>query len=92
MSNQFENSHFLNNFWSNGNAIPVDVIASFNVNGMVKPLYIRIANIQYKIETYVETRTARISKFDCTIINNDRLMPIICLYYRDSGKWMLERY
>lgn len=79
--------------------IPVDVIATFNVQGKMKPNYIRLEDDRHILQTYKieniiyskEERYAGISVllFCCNIYRGDGLQMIQIKYHINTHQWVL---
>lgn len=80
--------------------IPVDVIATFNVKGEIKPNYIRLEDDShtlqtYKIENIIFSREEKYSGipvllFCCNILRNDCMQMIKIKYHIQTHQWVLE--
>lgn len=81
------------------NHMPVDVIATFNVQGNIKPNYIRLedenhALQSYKIESVVYCKEenfagAPVLVFCCNIVMGDCLQMIKVKYHIRTHQWVL---
>lgn len=81
--------------------IPVDVIATFNVEGKMKPDYIRLEDEEHMLHTYKidsveytkEEAYAGINRicFVCQIIVDDCIRRIKLYYFLETHKWTLFR-
>jgi hypothetical protein len=79
--------------------MPVDVIATFNVQGMIKPNYIRLEDENHALQTYKiesiifskEEKYAGISVllFCCNILRGDYLQMINIKYHIKTHQWVL---
>lgn len=79
--------------------IPVDVIATFNVQGKIKPNYIRLEDEDhtlrtYKIENIVYSKEEKYSGipvllFCCSIVRGDCLQMINIKYHIKTHQWVL---
>lgn len=79
--------------------MPVDVIATFNVQGKIKPNYIRLEDEShalqtYKIESIVFSREENYSGitvllFCCNIILGDCMQMIKIKYHIKTHQWVL---
>lgn len=66
----------------------VPVIASFDAQGHVSPLYVRINRIPYRIETYyVVTRYSNVTEFRCKIADSGFLRPLELTFYGNEQMW-----
>ncbi len=81
------------------NHMPVDVIATFNVQGKIKPNYIRLEDENhvlqtYKIESIVFSKEENfagipVMVFCCNIILEDCLRMIHIKYHIKTHQWVL---
>ena len=79
--------------------MPVDVIASFNVEGRIKPGYIRIEDEEGSLHTYkiVEVLSCREEKyagvpvmlFRCSILREGHLQLINIKYHIKTHQWVI---
>jgi len=79
--------------------MPVDVIATFNVQGKIKPNYIRLEDYNhalqtYKIETVIYSREENYSGipvllFCCNIKRDDCMQMINIKYHIKTHQWVL---
>jgi hypothetical protein len=79
--------------------IAVDVNATFNTVGDIKPLYIRLEDDNRKLHVYkiIEVITKEVEHngihnifmFTCTIQINDTIKNIRIKYHPNSNKWIL---
>lgn len=79
--------------------MPVDVIATFNVQGKIKPNYIRLEDENhalrtYKIESTVFTREEKyagvpVLLFGCNIVLGDSMQMINIKYHIKTHQWVL---
>ena len=68
--------------------IIVPVIASFDSNGKIKPLYVRIYGASYKIDSSVmHCNFINTIDFNCKVIDGDSLKPLILTFHRKEGVW-----
>lgn len=67
---------------------PVPVIASFSVDGEIKPLYVRLQNITLKILSYciIDQNLAWI-EFRCTVEDQGIRKNIKLYYYMHEPSW-----
>lgn len=75
--------------------VPVDivpVIASFDANGHIAPLYVRIQGQSYKIGNYhVKCNYANSVSFNCNVIDGDVLKPVMLTYFQDENIWTIPK-
>lgn len=70
----------------------VPVIASFNSEGKIAPLWVRINGNAYKIDSYWSNVCFRnIVEFRCKIIDGDCLKPLSLTFYREEGMWTIPK-
>ncbi|MDO4166981.1 MAG: hypothetical protein Q4D32_06225 [Eubacteriales bacterium] len=68
----------------------VPVIASFDAEGHIKPLYVRIQDTPYKIDSYwIKSQYANSTEFFCKVINRDKLTPLSLTYHAEEGVWTM---
>ena len=68
----------------------VPVIASFNDDGQIKPLYVGINGNSYKIDSYWVRRSfSNQVEFHCKIIIENVIKPIILTYYLHECIWTI---
>lgn len=74
--------------YSYKNPKKVSVIASFDAEGKIRPLYVRIGSESYKIATFWEkSRFINVTEFHCQIVDGDTLKPVVLTFYREDGFW-----
>lgn len=73
--------------------MPVDiipVIASFNEEGQIKPLYVGINGKRYKVESYWVRRSfANQIEFHCKLLLEESLQTLIITYYMNECIWTI---
>lgn len=70
----------------------VPVIASFDDQGHIKPVYVRIHGETYKIDSYfVRYAFAGQIEFNCKIVDGNRLLPLSLTYYQKECMWVIQR-
>ncbi len=70
----------------------VPVIASFDNDGHIKPLYIGINNESYKVESsWVRKNFANQMEFQCKIKIDNYLKPVVLTYYMNECIWSVPR-
>ena len=68
----------------------VPVIASFNDDGQIKPLYVGINGERYKVASYWVRRSfSNQIEFHCKLIDQDLLKPVIITYYENECIWTI---
>jgi hypothetical protein len=79
--------------------MPVDVVATFNVQGKIKPNYIRLedeahALKTYRIENIIFSREEKyagipVLLFCCNILRNDSMQMIKIKFHIKTHQWVL---
>ena len=70
----------------------VPVIASFDTDGHMKPLYVRINGESYKVSScWTKTTFENAVEFTCKVIVGDYLKPLSLTYYRREGMWTIPK-
>lgn len=70
----------------------VPVIASFNTEGKIKPLYVRIKDKSYKIDSFWVMYTfTNITEFNCKISDGENIYPLKLTYYHAEGVWCMPK-
>lgn len=68
----------------------IPVIASFNDEGQIKPLYVGIDGERYKVHSYWVRRSfSNQIEFQCKLIVGDTLKIIIITYYLNECVWTI---
>ncbi len=68
----------------------VPVIASFDSEGHVIPLYVRIGDLSLKIKSsWLKPSFADIMEFHCMVIDGDCLKPLILTYRQRESVWQI---
>ena len=68
----------------------VPVIASFNDDGQIKPLYVGINGKRYKVDSYWVRRSfSNQIEFHCKLIIENMLKPVIMTYYLNECIWTI---
>lgn len=66
----------------------VSVIASFDTDGHIRPLYVRISGEPLKVHTsWLKPSFGKIMEFHCKVIDHDRLKPLVLDYHSREGVW-----
>lgn len=75
--------------------MPVDivpVIASFDSEGHIAPLLVRIEGNAYRIKSFwIKKSFSNTIAFNCQIIDNDCLKPLSLTYMQDESVWTTPR-
>ena len=73
--------------------MPVDiipVIASFNEEGQIKPLYVGINGERYKVQSYWVRRSfSNQIEFSCKLAFGETLQTLIITYYMNECIWTI---
>lgn len=70
----------------------VPVIASFDTEGHIAPLYVRIDGNPLKIESYWASSIYRnVVEFRCKVSNNGYLKPLLLCFHRQEGMWTIPQ-
>lgn len=70
----------------------VSVIASFDTDGNIKPLYVRIGEESLKVYSAgVKHTTQEIRTFRCQVIDGDALKPLELSYHSRESLWMIPK-
>lgn len=74
---------------------PVDivpVIASFDAQGHIAPLYVRINGIALKIESFwISSTFHNIVDFKCKVSDNGYLKPLALSFHQQEGMWTIPK-
>lgn len=74
------------------NSIIVPVIASFDSEGHIKPLYVRINECAYKIHSvWLKPDFGARSTFQCKIVDGSFLKPLILTYHHQETTWTMPK-
>ena len=70
----------------------VPVIASFDTDGHIAPLYVRINGISMKVDSFYErNKFSNSVEFFCKVIDNDYLKPLHLTYYTAERVWTIPK-
>lgn len=70
--------------------VKVSVIASFDTNGHIRPLYIRFGEEALKVHSFSEKpSTMGFREFRCQVIDNDCLKPLALTYRTNDNVWTI---
>ncbi len=68
----------------------IPVIASFNEEGQIKPLYVGINGERYKIDSYWIRRSfSNQIEFSCKLVLGETLQTMIITYYINECIWTI---
>lgn len=75
------------------NLQPVSVIASFDVNGHVKPLYVRLGEESLKVHSsWIKPDSyASVCIYECQVIDNGVLKTITLNYHHHDKLWCVPK-
>lgn len=74
------------------NLINVPVIASFDAEGRVKPLYVRFGDECLKVHSAVEKpSTFDLKEFQCQVVDNGYLKPLALAYRMRDTVWTIVK-
>lgn len=66
----------------------VPVIASFDKQGHIRPLYVRLGSESYKInDAFCDATFSNTITFRCHVIDNGYLKPLVLIYHRSCNMW-----
>ncbi len=69
----------------------VPVIASFDSNGRIKPIYVRIYGAAYKVDSsHMISNYIHTMEFTCKLIDGDSLRPLMLTYHKQEGMWSVR--
>ena len=70
----------------------VSVIASFDTDGHIKPLYVRISEDSLKIySSWLKPSFRGLMEFQCKVIDNDCLKPLVLTYHMTENVWTIPK-
>ncbi len=76
----------------------IDIVAAFNPIGDIKPVYVRLEDENYTLQTYkLEVNSNKQEKYSglnaflfvCSIERNNKIEELKIRFYCDSHKWVL---
>lgn len=71
----------------------VPVIASFNDEGQIKPLYVGINGERYKVQSYWVRRSfSNQIEFQCKLVDQNIVKPVIITYYLNECIWTIPEH
>lgn len=74
------------------NSILVPVIASFDSEGHILPLYVRINGESFKIHSaWLKPGFYPTSTFQCQIEDNGTIKPLILIYHQRESVWTMPK-
>lgn len=70
--------------------VMVSVISSFDKEGNIIPLYVRIDGEPLKIyNAYLSNSTYSLLHFKCEVMSNDCVLPLMLYYHVHDHKWSM---
>lgn len=70
----------------------ISVIASFDSEGRIKPLYVRIGDSALKVHSFYERRKfANQIEFICTVEVHDFIRPVELTFHQRECMWTIPR-
>lgn len=70
----------------------VSVIASFDTEGYIRPLYVRIGNESLKIHSsWIKPSFSESMEYSCKVIDEGVLKPLILTYHKRENVWTIPR-
>lgn len=70
----------------------VSVIASFDTDGHIRPLYVRINEDSLKVHSsWIKPSFRGMMEFRCKIIDNDYLRPLVLTYHMAENVWTIPK-
>lgn len=70
----------------------VPVIAGFDSDGKIIPLYVKIDGEKLKIDSYwVKSKFADITEFRCKILRENTEYPVALTYYGKESVWTIPK-
>lgn len=70
----------------------VPVIASFDSEGHIKPLYVRIGEYSCRVHSFwIKNTFSNITEFNCQIEDNGHLKPVLLTFYQRECVWTIPK-
>lgn len=70
----------------------VSVIASFDTDGHIRPLYVRINEDALKVySSWLKPSFSGVMKFNCKVIDQGCLKPLLLTYHKAEGIWTIPK-
>lgn len=70
----------------------VSVIASFDTDGHVKPLYVRVNQESLKVHSsWMRPSFHGFLEFQCKVIDNGCLKPLTLSYHKNENVWVIPK-
>lgn len=71
----------------------VSVIASFDTEGHIRPLYVRIGKDSCKVHSFwLKPSFREVLTFSCQVIDHDRLKPVLLEYHQRENVWIIPKW
>jgi len=71
----------------------VPVIASYDTQGRIRPLFVRINSEEYKVENYWEKYSCGNNvDYNCTLSRENRTYKLILTYHIRETTWSIPKY
>lgn len=82
-----------NPFVDNVQHVPVPVIASFNKEGKIIPLYFSVEGIKLRVDNIKWENAGRMwgNHFKCEVTLGERVEEVDLYYFADSRKWTMKK-
>lgn len=85
--------HVSYNSYDFRNVEVVPVIASFDSLGHIKPLYVRIGENAWRVDSYWEKySTFDIVSFNCRVSYEEYVQNLLLTYYAREAVWTIPKY
>ena len=85
-------SQFIRNLRDMGSIELVSVITSFDTEGHIRPLYIRIGEDCLKVHSSWERHFFNDRRvFQCKVIDNNCLKPLVITFYEHEATWAIDK-
>lgn len=70
----------------------VSVIASFDTEGHIRPLYVRIGEESYKVHSsWLKPSFDLQSTFQCQVMDGQQLKPLVLTYHQRESVWTIYK-
>lgn len=72
---------------------PIPVIASFDTNGRIAPLYVRLGGEAHRVLSYWVRNRGFINtvEYSCKIADGDFEKPLLLTYFYNEATWVIAR-
>lgn len=68
----------------------VSVIAGFDENGKIIPIYVKIHGEKLKVSEYwVKSKFAGITEYHCKVMDSKKEFPLVLSYYNEESLWVI---